>query len=191
MEKQLELSRQWARVPKPEPGMEEPENQGFVSDLPVLYDLMALALQTDSTRIATLEIAGGFEASAFGLKKDYHALSHHGQVKENIEGLLMLEKYQMEQFARFLAKLKSLEDGDGTLLDHTMVLFGSGMGNANAHTNTNLPVILAGGGFAHGEHKAYPLSGLGRQPLCNLYVSLLQRFGVEQDRFGTSTGALL
>lgn len=191
VERQLALSRQWAQVPKPAPGMEEPENNGFVSDLPVLYDLMALALQTDSTRIATLEIAGGFEAAAFGLKKDYHALSHHGQVRENIEGLLMLEKYQMEQFARFLGKLKGMEDGEGSLLDHTMVLFGSGMGNANAHTNTNLPIILAGGGFAHGEHKAYPQSGLGRQPLCNLYVSLLQRFGVEQDRFGTSTGTLL
>ncbi len=191
VEKQLELSRQWARVPKPAPGMAEPENTGFVSDLPVLYDLMALALQTDSTRIATLEIAGGFESAAFDLKKDYHALSHHGQVPENIEGLLRLEKYQMEQFARFLEKLKAIEDGEGRLLDHTMVLFGSGMANANAHTNTNLPIILAGGGFAHGEHKAYPLSGLGRQPLCNLYVSMLQRFGVEQDRFGTSTGALL
>ncbi len=191
VERQLELSRQWVRVPKPKPGMPEPENTGFVSDLPVLYDLMALALQTDSTRIATLEIAGGFEAAAFGLKKDYHALSHHGQVQENIDGLLLLEKYQMEQFARFLGKLKSIEDGDGTLLDHTMVLFGSGMANANAHTNTNLPIILAGGGFAHGEHRSFPLSGLGRKPLCNLYVSMLQRFGVEQDRFGTSTGALL
>jgi hypothetical protein len=191
VEKQLEQGRRWAEVPKPEPGMAEPANTGFVSDLPVLYDLMALALQTDSTRIATLEIAGGFEAAAFGLKKDYHALSHHGQVKENIDGLLKLEQYQVEQFARFLTKLKSIEDGEGTLLDHSMVLFGSGMANANAHTNTNLPIVLAGGGFEHGEHKAYPLSGLGRQPLCNLYVSMLQRFGVGVEKFGLSTGALL
>ena len=72
-----------------------------------------------------------------------------------------------------------------------MVLFGSGMANANAHTNKNLPVILAGGDFAHGEYKAYPASGLGRRPLCNLYLSVLQRFGVEAERFGTSTGGLL
>jgi hypothetical protein len=186
----MELGKRWAHVPKPKPGMAEPANTGFVSDLPVLYDLIALALQTDSTRIATLEIAGGFEASALGLRKDYHALSHHGQVRENIDGLLVLEKYQMEQFARFLTKLKSLEDGDGHLLDHTSVLFGSGMGNANAHTNSNLPMILAGGGFKHGEHRAYPTTGTSRVPLSNLYLSLLQRFGVETDRFALSTGTL-
>ncbi len=190
VERQMELGKQWAHVPKPSPGMPEPANTGFVSDLPVLYDLIALALQTDSTRIATLEIAGGFEASAFGLSKGYHALSHHGQEEENIAGLLKLEKYQMEQFARFLAKLKSLEDGDGHLLDHTMVLFGSGMGNANAHTNSNLPIVLAGGGFKHGEHRAYPTTGSGRVPLSNLYLSLLQRFGVETNRFALSTGSL-
>lgn len=190
VEKQLELSRQWSKVPKPNPGMKEPPNTGLVSDLPVLYDLIALALQTDSTRIATFEIAGGFEASAFGLRKDYHALSHHGQIKENIDGLLKLEQYQTEQFARFLAKMKSIEDGDGTLLDHSMVLFGSGMANANAHTNVNLPIIVAGGGFKHGEHKAYAKSGANRQQLCNLYVTMLQRFGVEVNQFGISTGTL-
>jgi hypothetical protein len=190
VEKQMELGKRWAGVPKPKPGMPEPENTGFVSDLPVLYDLIALALQTDSTRIATLEIAGGFEASAFGLRKDYHALSHHGQVRESIEGLLKIEKYQMEHFARFLGKLKSLEDGDGKLLDHTMVLFGSGMGNANAHTNSNLPVIFAGGRYKHGEHRAFPEKGLGRVPLCNLYLTMLQRFGVEANRFGLSTGTM-
>jgi hypothetical protein len=190
VEQQLELGRRWANVPKPKPGMPEPENTGFVSDLPVIYDLIALALQTDSTRIATLEIGGGFEASAFGLRKDYHALSHHGQVRETIEQLLKIEKYQVEQFARFLAKMKSIEDGDGRLLDHTMVLFGSGMGNANAHTNNNLPIVFAGGGYQHGEHRMYPEKGLGRVPLCNLYLSMLQRFGVEVNRFGLSTGTM-
>jgi len=96
----------------------------------------------------------------------------------------------MEQFARFIAKLGTLQDGDARLLDHTMVLFGSGMGNANAHTNSNLPIILAGGGYRHGEHRAYPSDRGGRVPLCNLYLSLLQRFGVETDRFGTSNGTL-
>ena len=111
-------------------------------------------------------------------------------MQENIDGLLKLERYQTEQFARFLGKLKSIEDGDGTLLDHSMVLFGSGMANANAHTNVNLPIILAGGGFKHGEHKAYPTSGLNKQPLCNLYVTMLQQFGVEVERFGIGNGRL-
>ncbi|MCI0535132.1 MAG: DUF1552 domain-containing protein [Verrucomicrobiales bacterium] len=179
VERQLELGKQWANVPKPQPGMTEPANTRVVSDLPVLYDLMALALQTDSTRIATLELDGG-----------YHGLSHHGQLPDRIDSLVKLERNQMEQFARFLAKLKSLKDGDKTLLDNTMVLFGSGMGNAATHVNTNLPVILAGGGFKHGDFKAYPQSGRGRTQLCNLYLTLLQRFGVETDRFGLSTGTL-
>src|SRR4051812_35586523 len=114
VERQLQLNRQWADIPRPRPNMPEPPNSGFVSDLPVIYDLLALALQTDSTRIATLEIAGGFEASAFGLRKDWHALSHHGQVQDNIDGLLKIEKYQVEQLARFLDRMKSLQDGDGT-----------------------------------------------------------------------------
>jgi hypothetical protein len=190
VEKQMELSRRWLGVPKPKPPIPEPQNNGFVSDLPVFYDLISLALQTDSTRIATLEIAGGFEASALGLNKDWHTFSHHGQVKETIDGLLKIERYQMEQFARFLGKLRTIEDGDAKLLDHTMVLFGSGMGNASAHTNTNLPVILAGGGYRHGEHRTFPLTGPGRIPLCNLYLGMLRRFGVEVDRFGPSTGAI-
>ncbi|MCB1062773.1 MAG: DUF1552 domain-containing protein [Verrucomicrobiae bacterium] len=191
VEKQLELSRQWVEVPKPKPPFTEPKNTNMVDDLPMLYDLMALALQTDSTRIATLEIGGDFEARYFDIKKGYHTLSHHGQLKENIDALLVLEDYQMQQFARFLGKLKSISDGDGTLLDHTMVLFGSGMANANAHTNKNLPIILAGGGFQHGSYEALPQEGLNRKPLCNLYLSMLQRFGVEIDRFGTSTGTLV
>jgi len=190
VEKQIELRRRWAGLPKPKPEMPEPPNADFPSDLPVLYDLIALALQTDSTRIATLEIGGQFMERNFGLKKGYHGYSHHGHLQENIDGLLTLEGYQMQQFARFLAKLKSIQDGEGNLLDHTMVVIGSGMGNANAHTNNNLPVIFAGGGFKHGEHRMYPESGLGRVPLCNLYLSMLQRFGVEVDKFGTSTGTM-
>ena len=154
VERQLDLGKSWSKLPKPAPRMAEPQDTNLVSDLPVIYDLIALALQTDSTRIATLEIAGGYESSAFGIRKDYHSLSHHGQVPEKIHDLLTLEKYQTEQFARFLAKMKSIQDGDGTLLDHTMVLFGSGMGNASSHTNNNLPIIVAGGGFKHGECKA-------------------------------------
>ncbi len=190
VEKQLELRQRWVDIPKPNPGMSAPEDSGFVSDLPIFYDLIALALETDSTRIATLEIAGGFHASELGVKRDYHALSHHGQVEENIRGLLTLETYQIEQFARFLARLKSIRLAGDPLLNHCMVLFGSGMANANAHTNINLPIILAGGGFQHGEYRAYPKTGSGRQDLCSLYVSILQRFGVETDRFGNATHTL-
>ena len=191
VEKQLEQQRVWADVAKPEPPFKEPKNRNMVDDLPILYDLIVLALQTDSTRIATLEIGGDFESRYFDINEGYHGLSHHGQLQAKIDDLLVLEDYQMKHFARFLEKLKSIKEGDGTLLDHTMVLFGSGMANANAHTNRNLPVILAGGGFSHGEFRAMPGEGIDRKPLCNLYLSMLHKFGVETDSFGTSTGTLI
>ncbi|MEQ9409064.1 MAG: DUF1552 domain-containing protein [Fuerstiella sp.] len=192
VETKLALDRQWQSVPRPKPPIEEPHNQGLTKDLPLIYDLLALALQTDSSRVATLEIGGSFAASDLGIRKGYHSLSHHGQVQESIDLLVEIETYQMQQFARFLDRLKSIREpgSDGTLLDRTMVLLGSGMGNANSHTNSDLPIILAGGGFRHGEHKQYPSESRRRVPLCNLYVSMLQQFGVETDRFGTSSGSL-
>ena len=191
VEKQLELWEQWLAVPKPDAPFEEPRNRNMVDDLPLLYDLIALALQTDATKIATLEIGGDFESRYFDIKKGYHALSHHGKVQENIDSLLRLEDYQMKHFARFLGKLKSIQDGESHLLDNTMVLFGSGMANANSHTNTNLPIVLAGGGFKHGSYKQLPPKGLNRVPLCNLFLTLLQQFGVKTERFGTSTGTFV
>ncbi len=192
VETKLDLDKHWHKIAKPKLDMKEPENQGLAKDLPAIYELVALALQTDSTRIATLEIGGSFAVSDLGVKKGYHSVSHHGQLQENIDLLVQIERYQMEQFARFVGKLSSLKEpgSDRSLLDSTMVLHGSGMGNANSHTNTDLPIILAGGGFKHGEHKAYPSEQRKRVPLCNLYVSLLQRFGVETDRFSAGNSTL-
>ena len=104
---------------------------------------------------------------------------------------MKLERYQIEQFARFLGKLKSVREPGtgGTLLESTMALLGSGMGNATRHTNSNLPIILAGGGSAT-ANTCDVRRGRQRVPLCNLYLSILQRFGVETDRFSTSTGTL-
>lgn len=192
VEVQLDLRQQWQDIPKPKTTMREPQNRGLTRDLPLLYDLIALALQTDSTRVASLEIGSGFAASDLGVNKGYHGLSHHGHRPENIDLLIQIETYQMEQFSRFLGKLEGLREpnGAGSLLDQTMVLMGSGMGNANAHTNHDLPIILAGGGFKHGEHKAYPRASRERVPLANLYLSMLHRFGVETDFFSQSTGTL-
>jgi hypothetical protein len=192
VETKLALDQQWLSIPKPKAPIDEPKNKGLTLDLPALYDLIALALQTDSTRVATLEIAGGFVSSALGIRKGYHGLSHHGKVKDSIELLVQIELYQMEQFARFIEKLRSIREpnSDGSLLDNTMVLMGSGMGDANSHTNRDLPMILAGGGFKHGEHKQYPKVSNRRVPLCNLFVSMLQRFGVETDQFSQGTTTL-
>ncbi|MGF1580222.1 MAG: DUF1552 domain-containing protein [Gemmataceae bacterium] len=191
-ETKLRLDRHWQNQPKPTTTIAEPTNQGLARDLPALYELIALALQTDSARVATLEIGGSFLASDLGIRRGYHALSHHGHLRESLDLLFQVERYQVQQFAAFLAKLKSIRQAntDETLLDSTMVLMGSGMGNGNSHTNFDLPIILAGGGFRHGEYKQYPSEKNRRVPLSNLYVSMLQRFGVETDRFSRSTGTL-
>lgn len=185
VETKLALDEQWQKVPKPKAPIDEPRNQGLAQDLPRIYDLMVLALQTDSTRIATLEIGGSFAARDIGINKGYHGLSHHGKLKANIDLLVQIELYQVRQFARFLDQLKAK-----SLLDSTTTLFGSGMGNGNSHTNNDLPIVLAGGGFKHGEHKVYPREKHKRVPLCNLYLSLLQQFGVETDFFSMSTSTL-
>jgi hypothetical protein len=192
VETKLELEKHWQNIPKPKPPIDEPQDEGLTRDLPKIYDLIALALQTDSTRVATVEVGGSFAASDLGIREGYHSLSHHGQVQKSIDLLVQIERYQVEQLARFVEKLATMHEpgSDRSLLDSSMVLFGSGMGNANSHTNNDLPIVLAGGGFRHGEHKRYPQEGRKRIPLCNLYLSLLQQFGVEVDSFSMSSGTL-
>ena len=188
VEKRLELRHRWADHPKPSAPFDKPSSKNTVDDLPMLYELIALALQTDSTRIATLEIGGSFLPQNLGINKSYHSLSHHGNKEDAVAHLIKLETYQIEQYGKFLSRLAAIEDGEGTLLDSTSVLFGSGIGSGNSHTNSDLPVILAGGGYKHGDFKKVESKGLNKVRLCNLYVDLAQRMGVETDSFGNSTG---
>jgi len=188
VEKRLQLRRRWEGLPKPPAPFDRPVNRNRVEDLPLLYELLALALQTDSTRIATLEIGGDFLPQNLGIDKSYHGLSHHGNDEAAIKHLLTLEEYQIRHFAKFLTRLAGMSDGDRTLLDSTTVLFGSGIGDANTHKNSDLPIILAGGGYRHGEFRQLPASGPGKVPLCNLFVDIAQRMGLETASFGTSTG---
>jgi hypothetical protein len=188
VEKRLELRQRWTSQPKPQAPFDKPSNRNAVEDLPLLYELIALALQTDSTRVATLEIGGDFMPQHLGIKKDYHGLSHHGNDPEAIASLVALEKYQIEHFGKFLTRLSKMNDGDRMLLDSTTVLFGSGMGDANSHRNSDLPIILAGGGYKHGEFRQVPREGANKVPLCNLFVDIAQKMGVETDTFGSSTG---
>ena len=188
VEKRLELRQRWTDQPKPKAPFEKPSNRNAVEDLPLLYEMIALALQTDSTRIATLEIGGDFMPQHLGIKKDYHGLSHHGNDPESVASLIALEKYQIEHFGKFLTRLSKLNDGGGSLLDSTAVLFGSGMGDGNVHKNSDLPIILAGGGYQHGEFREVPNEGINKVPLCNLFVDIAQKMGVETDSFGNSTG---
>ena len=191
VEKRLELRRRWTDQPKPAAPFEKPTDRNTVEDLPLLYELIALALQSDSTRIATLEIGGSFLPQHLGIEKSYHGLSHHGNDEKAINHLITLETYQIEQFGKFLTRLAGIPDGERTLLDSTAVIFGSGMGNANSHRNDVLPIILAGGGYRHGEFRRVGTNGSRKVQLCNLYLELAHRMGVEIDSFGTSTGTFV
>lgn len=188
VEKRLEFREKWADYPKPKAPFEKPSDKGTVEDLPMLYELIALALQTDSTRIATLEIGGSFLPHDLGIKKSYHGLSHHGHDDEAVGHLITLEKYQIMHFNKFISRLAGIKDGDRSLLDSTTVLFGSGMGDANTHKNSDLPIVLAGGGYRHGEFVKVDEKVNHKVPLCNLYVDIAQKMGLEIDQFGTSTG---
>ena len=188
VEKRLDNRRRWTDRPKPDAPFEAPADTNFVDDLPMLYELVALALQTDSTRVATLEVGGSFLPQSLGIKKSYHSLSHHGNDQKAVKDLVTLETYQVEQFNTFLSRLAGIADGQRSLLDSTAVLFGSGMGDANHHKNTDLPVILAGGGFATGQFRTVESKGLNKVPLCNLLLGVAHRMGVPAESFGNSTG---
>ena len=123
-----------------------------------------------------------------GVTIDHHNLSHHGQDPAKIAQLRLIEEAEMQVVRDLLGKLKTKQEGGSPLLDKTMVLFGSNLGNANSHDTRNLPILLAGGGFKHGRHVAFDADKNTR--LCNLFVTMLQRLGVETDAFGSSTGTL-
>jgi hypothetical protein len=119
---------------------------------------------------------------------DHHNLSHHSQDPEKIKQLEIVELAEMQALGEFLTKLKASSEDGGTLLDKTMVFFGSNLGNASTHSNQNLPAVLAGGGFKHGQYLAFDAKN--NTPLCNLFLQMLQQMGVETDSFGSSKGTL-
>lgn len=184
VEKAIGQEKAWLTKPRPRVAAREPKDGTASENLPILFDLIALALETDSTRVATLEIPGTFDTRAIGIEdKGYHGFSHHAKDPGLMEGMRKVEHYQMQHLARFVAKLK--ESG---LLGTTQVLFGSGMSDGSAHTNMNLPILLAGGGYKHRTFLKLPEEKEKRVPLCNLYLSIAQRFGMETGTFGRSKG---
>ena len=186
VEKSLQDEKAWLSRPRPKVDMKEPRNGTVTQQLPILFDLLTLALQTDSTRVATIEVPGAFDVAGVGLEpKGYHAFSHHGKDPVLMAGLRKVERYQIDQIARFMKKL-----GDLGLLDSTQILFGSGMSDGSAHTNRNLPILVAGGGYKHQTHLAMPEEPGRRVPLCNLYLTMAQRFGAETGTFGNSRGTI-
>ena len=193
VEQEMVRQQEWERKPKPTVDAKVPtdirDQADTIGRSKLMYDLVTLALQTDSTRLATIMSVGFFAVPPIpGVTEGYHTLSHHGKDKDKLAQLAIIEKQHMGILRDFLVKLDGTIEEDDTLLDRTMVLFGSDMGNASSHNTTNVPVVLAGGGFKHGQHLAFDT--VNNEPLCNVYVSMLQRMGLPIDRFGTSTGTI-
>ncbi len=179
---------------KPRPAMEKPE--GIPGDMTehirIMYDLLALALQTDSTRIASMMVLheGSNRPYPFiGVTDGHHDLSHHGNSAEKKEKIAKINRFHIEQVAYLLTKLQSMKEGFGTVLDNSMIVIGSGIADGNAHAHHDLPVLLCGGGggtLKPGRHVRYEKE----TPMTNLYLSLLDRIGVKADRLGDSSGKL-
>ena len=187
LEQRLAQSEEWAKKPKPKVDAKPPEDVTNPTDLiaktRVWFDLIHLALQTDSTRLVTLQLLGTSGVPPMpGVSLGHHDLSHHGKDPNKIAQLEKIETEEMKTLRDFLKKLKDTKEDGATLLDRTTVFFSSNLADASIHSVKNMPVLLAGGGFKHGQHLAFdPKSN---PPLCNLYVSMLQRLGLEVDKFG-------
>lgn len=192
-EERLIKSEAWEHKPKPVvdvPAPKDVTNSGdVIGGARSMYDMMHLALATDSTRLITFYNCGMNAVPPIaGVTQDYHNLSHHGQDKERLDQLKIVEIEHLKAFADFLKRLRETQEADGPLLGKTIVMLSSDLGNASNHDNRNLPVILAGGGFKHGQHLAFDQAH--NYPLPNLYVSMLQRLGLEIGQFATSTGTM-
>ncbi|MFO1458619.1 MAG: DUF1552 domain-containing protein [Verrucomicrobiota bacterium] len=196
LEQRLQMSREWEDRPKPRVSAPVPLDpaspKAYMEKVRLMYDLARLAFETDSTRAIALLLDGvnspAIDVEGVQITDGYHNLSHHGRSEAKISQLKAIDEWHMKLLAGLFQGLKGVRDGDATLLDRTMVLYGSNLGNANTHVTTNLPTLLAGGGFRHGQHLAFDT---GRNyPLPNLFVSMLQRMGVETDRFASSTGTM-
>ena len=159
-----------------------------------MFDMQALALQTDTTRVITFQIGreqSGATYPQIGVSDSHHPISHHGGDKNKIASLQKINTYHATLFGYFLDKLGSTSDGEGTLLDHVTILYGSAISEGNRHDVRNLPILLAGGGAGHikgGRHIRYPE---GTQRLTNLQLTLLNTLGVPTETFGDSTGEQL
>ena len=182
LEQRLHSSEEWEHRPKPVVASKVPDDiddqREFVVKTRLMFDVMKLALETDSTRIISL----------FVDTTVIHPITHHGNRPEVVADLRAKEEAQFDALAAFLSALAATKEDGEMLLDRTMVLYGTPMGSANSHSNTNLPVLLAGGGFKHGQHLAFDKEN--NYPLANLYVSMLQRMGIETGEFSTGKATM-
>ncbi|HEV7404120.1 MAG TPA: DUF1552 domain-containing protein [Chthoniobacteraceae bacterium] len=193
LEGQLLTAESWEQKPKPKVAMAEPkeikDSAMLITRLRTMYDIIKLALENDSTRVVSIFIQPlGVISEIGGVAHETHSLTHHGNRPEMMEELRKIEEAQLTVFRDFLTGLHGVANDGHTLLDRTSVLYGTCMGNANGHSNKNWPMLLAGGGFKHGQHLAFDAER--NEPIAKLYVSLLQRLGIESDEFSSGKGTI-
>jgi len=199
VEKRLQKQEAWLEIPYPKSDYELPQfdpispEQALECET-IMYDLMALALTTDSTRVLTFMVPGWsqvFEIEGKRLSTGYHGLSHHGNEAKKIAEYNLVGREHVKRFGRFLEKLTAYRDAHGqSLLDSTIIVYGSGMGDSNTHDNSNLPTLVAGGGLQHGHHWAHDGASANPRLLGDLYISLMQRLGLDIGRFAGATNNL-
>jgi hypothetical protein len=196
LENRLTASRGWEQKPKPVVKEEAPVDPTdpalYLDKVDIMYNLARLSFETDSTRAITLLLDSvstpALTVPGTTITDGYHNLSHHGRAEDKRAQLKTLDEAHMKLLAKLFTSLKAVREGDETLLDRTMVYFGSNMGDANKHVTTNVPVIFAGGGFKHGQHLMFDTEK--NYPLANLFVNVLQRMEIPADKFASSTGTV-
>ncbi|MBK1877666.1 DUF1552 domain-containing protein [Pelagicoccus mobilis] len=196
LEKRMAASKEWERKPKPSVSASVPldpeDPKEYMDKTQLMYEISRLAFQTDSTRVISLML-DSVSSPAINIEGEpvsdgYHNLSHHGKSEDKLEQLRKIDSWHMNLLSELFDGLQETQEDGDTLLDRTMILYGSNLGNAHAHTTTNLPILFAGGGFKHGHHLAFDTER--NSPLPNLFVSMLQRLGIESDKFASSTGTM-
>lgn len=190
LEQRLEADGKWVHKPKPAVKKDvQSGDRNNAADLArAMLDVVFLALQTDSTRFVTLHCTGNSVSALEGVEQSYHGLSHHGRDEEKLDQLAIVEQAMINEWGNFLRNLKGIDQNGSTLLDESMVLMTSNLGNASSHDNKNMPVLFAGGGFDHGKHLAFDQRN--NYPLPNLYLSAIHQAGLAFDSFATSKGEM-
>lgn len=196
LETRMVKAREWKRTPKPETDVPMPVDPtsptDYLKKADLMYQMAHLAFESDSTRCITLLLDSNnsptISVPGEKISDGYHNLSHHGKNADKLAQLESIDRSHMRLLNGFLDRLRASEEGRATLLDNTLVMYGSNFGDANKHTTTNMPIILAGGRIKHGQHLAFDRKQ--NYPLPNMFVSMLQSMGIESDRFASSTGTM-
>ena len=196
LEQRLGKSKEWEKKPKPvvkvKPPIDPTSPREYMEKARLMYDMARMAFETDSTRMVTLMMdsvnSPTLEIPGAEITDGYHSLSHHGKSEKKLHQLETIDSEHMKLLDGLFSHLRSTKEKGATLLDHSMIMYGSNLGNANTHVTTNLPILFAGGGFKHGQHLAFDRER--NYPLPNLFVSMLQRLGLDEHNFASSTGTM-